>query len=115
MEAIETRLARIENQLRFQRRIIGFLILLLMAGISYGAVKGSPAVVQAQRFEAIDKKGRVRAVMASFPGHGDGVFRAYNRAGVEVFYAGSSGPGDGRVEVKTRRGKLTTVISGKRR
>ena len=53
--------------------------------------------------------------MASFPGHGDGVFRAYNRGGVEVFYAGSSGPGSGRVEVKTRKGKLTVVISGKRK
>ncbi len=115
MEQIELRLRRLERDCRVYRTLFVLAGLMLLALISYGAVKAPPDVIRANRFEAVDKNGRVRAVMASFRGHGDGIFRAYNRAGVEVFYAGSSGPGDGRVEVKTRRGKITAVITGKRR
>ena len=115
MNTIELRVLRLERDCRVYRTLFVLAGLMLLALLSYGAVKPPPEVIRASRFEAVDKQGRWRAVMESFPGHGDGVFRAYNRGGVEVFYAGSSGPGDGRVEVKTRKGKLTVVISGKRK
>lgn len=114
MNSIQTRLAKIENQLRVQRRIIVFLFIMLVAGISFGATAPIPEVIRANRFEAVNKNGRVGAVMAAFRGHGDGVFRAYNRAGVEVFYAGSSGTGDGRVEIKNKRGKINVELSGRK-
>lgn len=114
MNTIESRLVKVENQVRAQRRIIAFLFIMLVAGISLGAITPVPDVIRATRFEAVDKNGRTRAVMASFRGHGDGVFRAYNRAGVEVFYAGSSGSGDGRVEVKTKKGKIKVELTGRK-
>ena len=114
MDTIESRLAKVENQLRFQRRIIAFLFIMLVAGISFGATAPIPDVIRATRFEAVHKSGRVAAVMASFRGHGDGVIRAYNRAGVEVFYAGSSATGDGRVEVKTKKGIIKVELTGRK-
>lgn len=115
MDEIELRVRRLERDCRIYRTLFVLAGLMLLALISYGAVRPPPEVIQANRFEAVDKNGRVRAVMASFRGHGDGIFRAYNRAGVEVFYAGSSGAGDGRIEVKTKRGKITVAITGKRK
>ncbi len=112
---MEARVKRLEGQNRLYRNLFILAGLALVALVGYGAADPIPEVIRAGRYEAVDGKGRVRAVMASFRGHGDGVFRAFNRAGVEVFYAGSSGTGDGRIEVKTKKGQITVEITGVRK
>ena len=111
----EERLQRVERQCRWYRHLFILSGLVLVAALTYGATKPAPEVIRANRFEAVNANGRVSAVMASFRGHGDGVFRAFNRAGVEVFYAGSSRTGDGRIEVKSRKGQITEEITGERK
>ena len=115
MDKLELRVRRLERDCRVYRSLFVLAGLTLLALLAYGAAKSPPDVIRANRFEAVNKNGRVGAVMASFRGHGDGVFRAFNRAGVEVFYAGSSRTGDGRIEVKTKKGQITEEISGVRK
>ena len=66
MDPIESRLAKIETQLRFQRRIIVFLIILLVAGISYGATAPIPEVIQAGKFEVVNAQGNVVVALESW-------------------------------------------------
>ncbi len=112
---MEKRLARLERQCSWYRTLFVLAGVMMVALLTYGATKPIPDVIRAKRFEAVNDNGRVGAVMASFRGHGDGVFRAFNRAGVEVFYAGSSRTGDGRIEVKTKKGEITEEITGERK
>ena len=112
--SIEFRLRGLERQLRFQRSVIALLGVALVALLGLGATRPAPEVIRAQRFEAVNSRGGVAAVMAAFRGHGDGVFRAYNMSGKEVFYAGSTGGGHGKVEVKTNRGQIKLEFSGKK-
>ena len=113
MDKLELRVRRLEKNCRVYRNLFLLAGFTLLALFAYGATKPLPDVIRANRFEAVHKNGRVSAVMAAFRGHGDGVFRAFNRSGVEVFYAGSSGTGDGRIEVKSKKGKIMTEISGR--
>lgn len=66
MDAIESRLAAFESQLRFQRRIIAFLIILLIAGISYGATAPIPEVIRARKFEVVNAEGNVVVELRSW-------------------------------------------------
>ena len=111
----EERLQRLERHCLWYRNLFVLAVLGLVAALTYGATKPVPDMIRANRFEAVNENGRVSAVMASFRGHGDGVFRAFNRGGVEVFYAGSSRTGDGRIEVKSKKGQITEEITGERK
>ncbi len=113
MDKLELRVRRLERDCRVYRNLFVLAGFTLLALFAYGATKPPPDVIRANRFEAVHENGRVSAVMAAFRGHGDGVFRAYNRAGVEVFYAGSSRTGDGRIEVKSKKGQITKEITGR--
>ncbi len=111
---IDQRLARLERQNRLYRNLFILAGLAVVVLLTFGATRPIPDVVRAKRFEAVNNQGKATAVMAAFRQHGDGVFRAYNRAGVEVFYAGSSSTGDGRVEVKAKSGKIIVELSGRK-
>ena len=115
MDKLELRVRKLEKDCAVYRNLFVLAGITLLAILAYGAAKPLPDVIRANRFEAVHASGRVAAVMASFRGHGDGVFRAFNRAGVEVFYAGSSRTGDGRIEVKTKKGQITKEITGERK
>ena len=110
----EERIAKLERQCRWYRNLFILAGLAVVALVTWGATKPVPDVIRAKRVEAVNNQGKATAVMAAFRHHGDGVFRAYNRAGVEVFYAGSSGTGDGKVEVKTKSGKIIVELSGRK-
>ena len=112
MDKLELRVRKLERDCSVYRNLFVLAAFMLLAVLAYGAANPLPDVIRAKRFEAVNGEGRVGAVMASFRGHGDGVFRAFNRAGVEVFYAGSSRTGDGRIEVKTKKGQITEEITG---
>lgn len=47
MDAIESRLAKIENQVRFQRKIIGFLLITVVALVGFGSVGPIPKLIRA--------------------------------------------------------------------
>ena len=115
MDKLELRVRQLERDCRVYRSLFVLAGFMLLGLLAYGAADPIPEVIRANRFEAVNKNGRVSAVMASFRGHGDGVFRAFNRAGVEVFYAGSSRTGDGRVEIKSKKGQITEEITGERK
>ena len=115
MDKLELRVRQLERHCRVYRNLFVLAGFTLLALLAYGAAKPPPEVIRARRFEAVTATGRVSAVMASFHGHGDGVFRAFNQAGVEVFYAGSSRTGDGKIEVKTKKGVITEEITGERK
>lgn len=128
MDAIEFRLVKIENQLRFQRSIIAFLIILLLAGISYGATAPIPAVIRARKFEVVNSEGREVVVLESWKfggiietypakgrywpsvtlGHsdrGDGQVLVRNKAGKKLFNAGGDNEnGDGFLVVRNKTG-----------
>ncbi|MCH8314131.1 MAG: hypothetical protein IID17_14215, partial [Nitrospinae bacterium] len=106
MDGIESRLAKIETQLRFQRRIIAFLIILLVAGISYGATAPIPEVIQARRFEVVNQEGRKVVVIQSWK-HG-GKIDTYPGKG--NFYPSitlaHTDSGHGLLLLKSKNGKL---------
>lgn len=105
MNAIETRLDAVENQLRFQRRIINLLILLLVAGIFYGATAPIPSVIRARKFEVVNKEGREVVVMESW--RLGGIIETYPAKGKywPSVTLGHSDRGDGQVLVRNKAGK----------
>ena len=136
MNPIEFRIARIENQLRFQRRVIALLIILLVAGISYGATAPIPAVIRARKFEVVNPQGREVVVLESwkfggivetFPAkgrywpsvtlghsdHGDGQVLVRNKAGKKLFNAGGDNEnGDGFLVVRNKAGEYLLYAGG---
>ena len=128
MDAIETRLAKIESQVRFQRRITAFLIILLVAGISYGATAPIPEVIQARKFAVVNAAGREVVTINSwelggeiktYPAkgkywasitlahtdNGQGLLKVYNKDGKDLIYAGADQSGDGLLKVYNKDGK----------
>lgn len=128
MDAIETRLAKIESQVRFQRRITAFLIILLVAGISYGATAPIPEVIQARKFAVVNAAGREVVTINSwelggeiktYPAkgkywasitlahtdNGQGLLKVYNKDGKDLIYAGADQSGDGILVVYNKDGK----------
>jgi len=122
MNSIETRFAKIESQVRFQRRIIAFLIILLVAGISYGATAPIPEVIRARRFEVVNPVGRKVVVIESWKhggwistysakgkyrpsiqlshtDDGHGFLTVFTEAGKVIIKAGGVGKGDGLLNV----------------
>ena len=128
MDAIETRLAKIESQVRFQRRITAFLIILLVAGISYGATAPIPEVIQARKFAVVNAAGREVVTINSwelggeiktYPAkgkywasitlahtdNGQGLLKVYNKDGKDLIYSGAGKLGDGILVVYNKDGK----------
>lgn len=58
MPSLESRVARLERQLRLQRTLTGLALLALTAMIALGATEGIPDVIRARRFEVVDSVGR---------------------------------------------------------
>ena len=127
-DAIECRLAKIESQVRSQRRIITLLVILLVAGISYGAITPIPEVIQARRFEVVNGDGKVVVELESWElggkittlsakglyrpsialthtDDGQGLLLVYNKDGKKLIYAGGGESGDGLLLVYTKDGK----------
>lgn len=128
MDAIAARLARVERQLRFQRRIITLLIILLVAGISVGALAPIPELIQARKFEVVNAAGRVVVQLESwtlggriqtYPAkgslepslifghsdHGDGLLLVRNKAGKTLIYAGGDDSRHGLLRVQNKAGR----------
>ena len=80
MDAIETRISKIEHQVRFLRRIIAFLIILLVAGVSYGVTAPIPEVIQARRFEVVNQNGR-NLVFVGESVNGSGIIQIFQEKG----------------------------------
>lgn len=60
MNSIESRLAKVEGQLRFHRTIIAGLLIALAALVGYGATEGIPDEIRARKIVVIDSKGKDR-------------------------------------------------------
>lgn len=58
MTALESRVARLERQLRLHRALSAVALLGLAALLALGAARGVPEVIRAHRFEVIDDHGR---------------------------------------------------------
>ena len=58
MYALESRVARLERQLRFQRAVTALALLALVALTGWGALQSPPEVIRARRFEVINRTGR---------------------------------------------------------
>jgi hypothetical protein len=79
MSTIESRLATVERQLRFNRLVIAGLLVALVALVGYGATKGVPDVIRAKRFEVVNETGTDMADVDSY--QGVGLFVVYNKDG----------------------------------
>lgn len=82
MHSVETRLAAVERQLRFQRAVIAGLLVALVALVGYGATEGVPDVIRAREFEVVNEKGQVVVQAVADSNHsGIGRLRLFNAAG----------------------------------
>lgn len=114
MNPLDVRVEQLEKQMRWYRGALVLTVLALAAFVLTGATHSVPDIIRARKFEAVNAKGKVSAVMEAMKGHGDGLFRAYNRNGIEVFYAGSSRTGDGRIEIMSNKGKMNVELTGRK-
>ena len=136
MDTIESRLAAFETQLRFQRRIIAFLIVLLIAGISYGATAPIPQVIRARKFEVVNAKGKVVVELESWElggkihtisakglyrpsvtlthtDEGHGMLLIYNNKGDKIISAKGTGNGNAELILLAGEGKGRIFFQGK--
>ena len=86
---IDERLERLEKQMRFYKRLVIVLALVIVAGVTMGQADYSKRVVtkptygeeiQATQFLVVDKEGRTRAFIGMF-GNDPGI-RLYDENGV---------------------------------
>lgn len=80
MTAIESRLAAVERQLRFQRAVIAGMLIALVALVGYGASEGVPDVIRARKFEVVNESGD-SAIVAKTTGNGNGILEMSTGAG----------------------------------
>ena len=104
MDAFETRLAKIENRLRFQRRIIAFLLIAVVALVGFGSVGSVPKLIRANQFEVVDKDGNVVSRLGHFH-RGSGALEILTREGKVVVIA-SALRGNGYLKIYQDRGEL---------
>ena len=86
---MHARLAILERRVRCYQRLTLALGLILVIGISLGAVTMPPVadVLQARRFEVVDEAGKV--VVAAYATAGGGRLEVVSNIGRQVFSAGS--------------------------
>ena len=112
MNEIESRLAKVERQLRFHRTIIAGLLLSLVALVGYGATRGVPDVIRARKFAVVNVKGREVVAIESWK-HG-GMINTYPAEG-EYYPSVSlthSNRNDGLLLIRTKEGKDLIYIGG---
>lgn len=104
MPTIDSRLAAVENQLRFQRTIIAGLLIALVALVGYGASEGIPDVIRARKFVVVSEEGREVVVIKSWK-YG-GWFQIKSSDGIKSTHLLShDGKGLGRLDIKNKEGK----------
>ncbi len=104
MTSIESRLASVERQLRFQRAIIVFLLIALLAFVGFGALGSVPTLIRAKRFEVVDKDGNVVARLGHFH-RGSGALEIFTREG-EVMVIASALSDSGYLKIYREKGEV---------
>ncbi len=104
MQTIESRFSHIERQLRFQRALIVFLLIALLALVGFGALGSVPALVRAKRFEVVDKDGNVVARPGNFH-RGSGALEIFTREG-EVMVIASALSDSGYLKIYREKGEV---------
>ena len=111
MRKIESRVARLERQCRLYRQLFILAGLVLVALISYGAIKPIPDVIRAKRFEAVTEDGVVRFYAGEIE-NGKGVFGLglINRKKIPVFVASVTDRDGAQVEIYNDNAKLVIKV-----
>ena len=108
----EQRLQRLERQGRLYRHLFILAALGLVAALTYGATKPIPNVIQARRFEAVNRHNKVVATLRNTIFE-DGRLSIYGPKGVKEYISASIVEGfGGHLIVSGVEGKSAASISG---
>lgn len=107
---METRVARLERELRRSRWITVLLLIALAALLGYGAGESIPEVLRAKRFEMVDDAGR--PLLALRPTSSGGAIGVFSRSGNLAAVLTADETGGGLLNIASAGGGNGVLVLG---